>query len=67
MSLFVASKNNLKWLKSCKNQIVLKNFDKHLLLSSLRVISLLLVYFDVKNMTFSLKFCVKLSELSPGF
>lgn len=51
MSLVVASKNNLKWLKNCKNQIVLKHLDKHLLSSS-SVMSFLLVYFDVKNMTY---------------
>lgn len=51
MSLVVASKNNLKWLKNCKNQIVLKDLDKHLLSSS-SVMSFLLVYFDVKNMTY---------------
>ena len=50
MSLVAASKNNLKWLINCKNQIVLKNLDKHLLSCS-SVMSFLLVYFDVKNMT----------------
>ena len=66
MSLVVASKNNLKWLKNCKNQIVLKNLDKHLLSCS-SVMSFLLVYFNVKNDLFYLKYCVKLSQLSPGF